>query len=204
MLRALLLLAAAPLARAGTVVGHGYITNTNEATGDVSVSLTGIASQTANFITVVDDAAGAIFSVAANGDVTSATGNYATSDARWKANVTALGYGLDALMALRPVEFHWNAQAPARAVRSKQLGFIAQEVEAVAPEIVNTDASGYKSMMCGEFETTPPRATATATSFLPAPPRSAPPSGLAASVGLFEARPCAPLPFPPRRLLLRP
>ena len=65
-----------------------------------------------------------------------------------KANVTALGYGLAALKALRPVEFRWNEQAPARADRSKQLGFIAQEAEAVAPELVKTDARGYKSMLC--------------------------------------------------------
>ena len=145
--RALFFLVAAPLARAGTVVGHGYITNTNEATGDVAVSLTGIAGQTGNYLTIVDDGAGAIFSVDVNGNAVSATNSY-TSDGRFKANVTALGYGLAALKALRPVEFRWNEQAPARADRSKQLGFIAQEAEAVAPELVKTDARGYKSMLC--------------------------------------------------------
>ena len=145
--RALFFLVAAPLARAGTVVGHGYITNTNEATGDVAVSLTGIAGQTGNYLTIVDDGAGAIFSVDVSGNAVSATNSY-TSDGRFKANVTALGYGLAALKALRPVEFRWNEQAPARADRSKQLGFIAQEAEAVAPELVKTDARGYKSMLC--------------------------------------------------------
>ena len=88
--RALFFLVAAPLARAGTVVGHGYITNTNEATGDVAVSLTGIAGQTGNYLTIVDDGAGAIFSVDVSGNAVSATNSY-TSDGRFKANVTALG-----------------------------------------------------------------------------------------------------------------
>ena len=55
--RALFFLVAAPLARAGTVVGHGYITNTNEATGDVSVSRTGIAGQR---VTMADPTQGAL------------------------------------------------------------------------------------------------------------------------------------------------
>merc|ERR1712185_205543 len=60
---ALVLLGLLPLASCGTVCGHGYITSTNEATSDVSISLTGIASQTANFVTIVDDGSNAIASI---------------------------------------------------------------------------------------------------------------------------------------------
>ena len=59
----LVLLGLLPLASCGTVCGHGYITSTNEATSDVSISLTGIASQTANFVTIVDDGSNAIASI---------------------------------------------------------------------------------------------------------------------------------------------
>ena len=189
--RALFFLVAAPLARAGTVVGHGYITNTNEATGDVAVSLTGIAGQTGNYLTIVDDGAGAIFSVDVNGNAVSATNSY-TSDGRFKANVTALGYGLAALKALRPVEFRWNEQAPARADRSKQLGFIAQEAEAVAPELVKTDARGYKSMLCAP-ETRARRAPPTDRASLErrenARARGASPRALAGTTASESSRP---------------
>ena len=61
--RLLVLRGLLPLASCGTVCGHGYITSTNEATSDVSISLTGIASQTANFVTIVDDGSNAIASI---------------------------------------------------------------------------------------------------------------------------------------------
>lgn len=46
-------------------------------------------------------------------------------------------------MALRPVEFNWNSQAQGD---KKYLGFIAQEVEQVAPNLVTTDSNGYKQL----------------------------------------------------------
>jgi trimeric autotransporter adhesin len=44
---------------------------------------------------------------------------------------------------LRGVTFEWGENAPA-ALRGRELGVIAQEVEAVFPELVQTDASGMK------------------------------------------------------------
>jgi hypothetical protein len=52
------------------------------------------------------------------------------SDIRTKENIRALPYGLAHLMGLRPVIFDFIAGA------KEQLGFIAQEVRAVVPEIV--------------------------------------------------------------------
>jgi hypothetical protein len=60
-------------ALAAVSVNHGYMTSTNEATGDVSLALTGIASQTANFITIVDSASAAMMSVTAAGLLTAVT-----------------------------------------------------------------------------------------------------------------------------------
>ena len=64
------LLALLPLASCGSVYGHGYITNTNEATTDVSISLTGIASQTGNFLTIEDDGSNALASIDKDGMAT--------------------------------------------------------------------------------------------------------------------------------------
>jgi len=56
-----------------------------------------------------------------------------TSDGRMKKNISTINYGLDAVMKLRPVTYDWKNQQDGAA---KQLGFIAQEVEAVVPEAV--------------------------------------------------------------------
>ncbi|MBX3244661.1 MAG: tail fiber domain-containing protein [Acidobacteria bacterium] len=57
-----------------------------------------------------------------------------SSDARLKKDIGTLGYGLRDVMRLRPVSWNWKA----RPESGMQLGFIAQEVETVMPELVST------------------------------------------------------------------
>ena len=67
-----------------------------------------------------------------------------SSDARLKKNVEDLDYGLNEIMALRPVAFNWNTDADGA---GKGISFIAQEVETILPKLVMTDpANGYKSL----------------------------------------------------------
>jgi LysM repeat protein len=63
----------------------------------------------------------------------SSNGTIQTSDARLKTNIATTTYGLDQIMQLRPVSFTWIAQPQ----QGTQLGFIAQEVQPILPEIVN-------------------------------------------------------------------
>ncbi len=56
------------------------------------------------------------------------------SDARFKQGVANLSYGLREVMQLRPVNWTWK-QKPERGT---QLGLIAQEAEAIVPELVTT------------------------------------------------------------------
>lgn len=68
---------------------------------------------------------------------------YATSDERLKRGIRDLGDdgGLDVVMKLRPVSFEWK-DADMASREGEQLGFIAQDVEAILPQIVRTsDAS---------------------------------------------------------------
>ena len=60
------------------------------------------------------------------------------SDGRYKENVSALSYGLEAVGALRPVAFAWRGD-PAQ---ETQYGFIAQEVRRVLPEVVTGSEDG--------------------------------------------------------------
>jgi len=84
------------------------------------------------------------------------------SDARLKSDIAPIPNALAKLRQLRGVTFHWNAtavdratadsdppaDAAARAARMAALnvGVIAQDVEAVQPESVQTAADGYKSL----------------------------------------------------------
>lgn len=72
-----------------------------------------------------------------------------SSDARLKREVVTLSEQMDVLAALaqlRGVTFYWDtANAKARDLGTQQeLGLIAQEVEAVLPEVVGTNPDGYK------------------------------------------------------------
>lgn len=61
------------------------------------------------------------------------------SDIRLKTNIADLpdNDGIDAIMKLRPVTFHWRDDQKDK-TRGEQLGFIAQEIEKVYPQTVLT------------------------------------------------------------------
>lgn len=68
------------------------------------------------------------------GDITAFA---STSDARFKDNVEVLPPMLRRIERLRPVSFTWNSSCPNVAkVGAASTGLIAQEVEAVFPELV--------------------------------------------------------------------
>lgn len=73
-----------------------------------------------------------------------------SSDARFKTNIAAITNPLQKVLALRGVHFNWNTVAfPQRMFSDKRtFGFIAQEVEKVLPEIIQTENTpeGYKSV----------------------------------------------------------
>ncbi len=70
-----------------------------------------------------------------------------TSDARFKTNVTGIENALGSILDLRGVTFEWDCGATDRNFPAgRQIGFIAQEVEEVLPEIVTTDSNGSKSV----------------------------------------------------------
>lgn len=64
------------------------------------------------------------------------------SDSSRKYDVTDLDYGLDILMRLRPVHYRYKADS------SQSIGFIAQEVEALIPEVVSGE-EGSKAIAYG-------------------------------------------------------
>jgi hypothetical protein len=74
-------------------------------------------------------------SIAANGNV------FILSDKRMKKNITDLDYGLSDLMRLSPKRYLYRAGEFKQLNLSKgsQIGLVAQEVEAVMPEVITTE-----------------------------------------------------------------
>lgn len=80
-----------------------------------------------------------------NGDLTIAGALTQSSDLRLKRDIIPLDRALERVLGLRAVSFHWRA-AHAGKTDDRQIGLVAQEVEAVFPELVRTDATGMKSV----------------------------------------------------------
>lgn len=57
-----------------------------------------------------------------------------SSDVRLKKNVAPLGNSLDKVLSLEPVSFNWKSDG------NSDIGFIAQEVENIFPEVVHTNS----------------------------------------------------------------
>ena len=74
-----------------------------------------------------------------NGSIYATSTFGALSDARHKNTIKHTKYGLADILKLRPISFEWNADKVADAgMEGSQLGLIAQEVEAVFPEVILT------------------------------------------------------------------
>ena len=72
----------------------------------------------------------------------------ACSDIRYKKDITPLPNALNNVMKLQGVNYFWKTKEfpDKKFTEAKQLGFIAQEIEKIYPEVVMTDKDGYKSV----------------------------------------------------------
>jgi hypothetical protein len=72
----------------------------------------------------------------------------ACSDKRYKKDIARITGSLDKILEMRGITYRWKQEEfPHRDFDDKtHLGFIAQEVEELCPEIVMTDDNGYKSI----------------------------------------------------------
>jgi len=70
------------------------------------------------------------------------------SDRRWKKDITPLKNSLEKVSKLQGVNYQWDTENYQKMAfgEEKQVGFIAQDVEPVIPELVSTDSDGYKSI----------------------------------------------------------
>jgi len=73
---------------------------------------------------------------------------FATSDRRWKKDIKPLDDSLAKVLRLNGKSYLWRRdEFPEKGFSDqRQIGLIAQEVEKIIPELVNTDKDGYKSI----------------------------------------------------------
>ncbi len=83
-----------------------------------------------------------------DGTVTASCGVLVCSDIRYKKNICPLTNSLSNVLSLHGMYYDWDKEKfPAKAFGDeRQIGFSAQEIESVFPEMVQTDESGYKSV----------------------------------------------------------
>lgn len=67
---------------------------------------------------------------------------FSTSDERLKDNIKNIPNCLDKVLSLDAIEFNWNEDLQ-HTYKGRDLGLIAQQVQEVAPEIVEERSNGY-------------------------------------------------------------
>jgi hypothetical protein len=72
---------------------------------------------------------------------------FSSSDARYKENVVRIGNALDKVLSIGGYEFDWKPEHKIHhGFEGHDVGVIAQEIEAILPEIVTTRDSGFKGV----------------------------------------------------------
>jgi len=72
-----------------------------------------------------------------------------SSDERLKENITPLSYGLNEINGLQPISFNWKDRA--KFGEQKEIGFTAQSVLPIIPEVIGTNHDGMMSLDYSHF-----------------------------------------------------
>ena len=88
------------------------------------------------------------YTLTINGTAWVTSGAWSGSDIRWKKDIKPLENSLSKILSLQGVNFNWRKDEYPELKFSDgvQVGFIAQDVEKVFPEVVTTDNNGYKGI----------------------------------------------------------
>ncbi|WP_329805621.1 tail fiber domain-containing protein [Flavobacterium facile] len=124
-------------------VYNGFATGTQVQFGSVEIIKDGVAELRFNeeFSPITDNGANLGSGTMRWKDVYSQNGVIQTSDIRDKEKIEPLKYGLNEILKLKPVSFKWKEEKkdnfiiPAKD-RETKLGFIAQEIKPVLPEVI--------------------------------------------------------------------
>ena len=137
---------------ASLVEGTGVTITNNSGEGATPTIAIGQAVATTSEVQFakvgVGGAHDATYELKVTGDI-GATGDivaYVSSDERLKNNVEVISNPIEKVQAVRGVTWEWNDLASEAAKQSPNLGVIAQEVEAVLPQLVHDRENGFKGV----------------------------------------------------------
>ena len=127
----------------------GYIQNTNATGFGLGIKTAGTTN--AQYAFDVENGSSSIFRINNDGSIDAINGATLTSggvwtdgsDRRYKENIENLSWGKEEFMLLRPVEYNLKKTG------DHHMGFVAQEVEQIFPDLVHTNHEGYKSLAYG-------------------------------------------------------
>ncbi len=82
------------------------------------------------------------------GTVTASCGVLVCSDIRYKKNIAPITNALASLQSIHGIYYNWDNKkfADKNFGDERQIGFSAQELEKIYPEMVRTDTEGYKTV----------------------------------------------------------
>ena len=83
-----------------------------------------------------------VFDINESGNAILAGSLTQNSDRRLKKDITDLQYGLSEIVKLQPKTYHWKNNTQSK----RSLGLIAQDVQSIIPEIVNTQENDAKTL----------------------------------------------------------
>ncbi|XGC80230.1 tail fiber domain-containing protein [Bdellovibrio bacteriovorus] len=121
--------------------GHFAITNINNSNPAILVDAGGR-------VAINSGATNGSFYLHVNGQAGGSFAWSSTSDRRYKKDIQPLSSALENILKLRGVSYQWRKDEfpDMKFSAGKDIGVIAQEVEAVYPEAVVTSSNGYKSV----------------------------------------------------------
>ena len=126
------------------VLGNDSITTTalkgNVGIGTTTPWRTLSVNGTAAFTGLTNDGTGYYACISTSGELATSTTACGASSERFKTNINDLTYGLDTVLQLRPVSFSWKSDFINSS--STQIGFIAEEVNSLIPEVIGHDDKG--------------------------------------------------------------
>jgi hypothetical protein len=108
--------------------------------------LTGGGNLTANRTISMSGTYSGTFAVTGNITATGDVIAYASSDRRLKDNIVNIENPIEKVQKLNGVTWDWNDNADELQKSTPNVGVIAQEVEEVLPQLVNTRDNGYKAV----------------------------------------------------------
>jgi hypothetical protein len=101
----------------------------------------------------VPDGQTSIYTLLIYGNAWASGGTWSSSDVKFKKNIKTYENALNTIMQFRGVSFDWRVDEypQQRFSDDKQLGFIAQEVEKVVPDLVKEGPDGFKGVEYAKF-----------------------------------------------------